>query len=101
MGARGYISKSADEEELIRAITIILDGKLYIDNRFELTVQRNQDVYAEFTQREREVLAMIKDHQDNEFIANTLNISLRTVENHLSHIYYKTGIKNREKLLTL
>jgi NarL family two-component system response regulator LiaR len=101
MGARGYISKSADEGELIRAISVILAGQLYIDKRFELTVRRNQDVYAGFTHREREVLALVKDHHDNVSIAAALKISLRTVENHVGHIYFKTGIKNREKLLTL
>jgi NarL family two-component system response regulator LiaR len=101
LGARGYISKSADEAELIRAIDLILGGSLYIDTRFELSIRRNQNMYAEFTQREREILTMIKDHCDNNAIAKTLKISLRTVENHLSHIYLKTGIKSREKLITL
>jgi NarL family two-component system response regulator LiaR len=101
LGARGYISKSAGEAELIRAIDMIIGGGRYIDRRFEPAMQKNGDLYAQFTRREREILTLIKQRYGNKEIAGICRISLRTVENHLSHIYLKTGIKSREGLISL
>jgi NarL family two-component system response regulator LiaR len=101
MGARGYVSKSAGEAELLRAIDRVLAGELYIDEKFELTVQKNEGFYDLFTRREREILMLVKQNYDNRRIAALCRITPRTVENHLSHIYYKTGLKSREQLLSL
>jgi NarL family two-component system response regulator LiaR len=101
MGALGYVSKSAGEPELLRAIDRALTGERYIDGKFEVTAQQNEGLYDLFTRREREILMLVKQHCDNRRIAALCGITARTVENHLSHIYYKTGLKNREQLLSL
>jgi NarL family two-component system response regulator LiaR len=44
---------------------------------------------------------LVKQNYDTRRIAALCGISPRTVENHLSHIYYKTGLKNREQLFNL
>jgi NarL family two-component system response regulator LiaR len=101
LGARGYVSKSAGERELLRAIDRALAGEPYIDEKFEVTAQKNEGLYDLFTRREREILMLVKQHYDNRRIAALCGITPRTVENHLSHIYYKTGLKNREQLRSL
>jgi NarL family two-component system response regulator LiaR len=101
LGARGYVSKSAGEAELLRAIGRVLAGERYIDEKFDVTVQKNEGLYDLFTRREREILMLVKQNYDNPRIAALCGIAPRTVENHLSHIYYKTGLKNREQLLSL
>jgi NarL family two-component system response regulator LiaR len=100
LGARGYVSKSAGEPELLQAIGRVLAGERYINEKFEVTVQKNEGLYDLFTRREREILMLVKQNYDNRRIAALCGITPRTVENHLSRIYYKTGIKNREQLFT-
>jgi len=53
------------------------------------------------TRRENEIVACVKQNMNNKQIAKRLNIAIRTVENHISHIYYKTGVASREELLEL
>jgi NarL family two-component system response regulator LiaR len=99
LGATGYVSKSANEEELLRAIDTVLSGEEYIDPGLKLKIDRAPDVYGRFTRREREILIMIKQNYTNQRIAKELAISLRTVENHISHIYLKTGLFTRQELI--
>jgi NarL family two-component system response regulator LiaR len=47
------------------------------------------------------VVALIKQSLSNKGIAKRLGISVRTVENHLSHIYVKTNTFSREELAEL
>jgi NarL family two-component system response regulator LiaR len=102
LGARGYVSKSAGEPELLRAIDRALAGeRCIIDEKFEVPLQKTGGLYDLFTGREREILMLVKQDYDNRRIAALCRITPRTVENHLSHIYYKTGLKSREQLLSL
>ena len=100
MGIRGYVSKSAGEAELIRAIDRVLSGERFLEGKFE-TIPQGEGGCGLFTRREREILMMVKQQYSNKQIAAACGITLRTVENHLSHIYYKTGIKSRDQLLNL
>jgi NarL family two-component system response regulator LiaR len=101
MGARGYIAKSAGEEELLGAIETVLTGGEYINPRLKLKIDQASDVYAKFTRREREVLIRVKQNHSNQRIARELDISQRTVENHLSHIYLKAGCFTRQELMDI
>jgi NarL family two-component system response regulator LiaR len=101
LGARGYVSKSAGEPELLRAIDRALAGEWHLDEKLAVTVQKNEGLYDLFTRREREILMLVKQDYDTRLIAALCGITPRTVENHLSHIYYKTGLKNREQLRSL
>jgi NarL family two-component system response regulator LiaR len=99
MGAAGYIPKSAGEEELLRAIDTILSGGKYIDPRLKLKIDRAPGIYGKFTRREGEILTRIKQNHSNQRIAKELDISLRNVENHISHIYLKAGCFTRQELI--
>jgi NarL family two-component system response regulator LiaR len=99
MGAAGYIPKSASEEELLRAIDTVLPGGQFIDPRLKLKIGQAPGAYGKFTRREREILTMIKQNRTNQRIAGEFAISLRTVENHISHIYLKTGCSTRQELI--
>jgi DNA-binding CsgD family transcriptional regulator len=54
---------------------------------------------APLTLREMEVSALVAEGLTNMEIAVRLNLSRRTVENHLQSAYYKTGVNNRVRLL--
>lgn len=53
------------------------------------------------TDREKEITEFLLIGKSNKEIAKKLFISAKTVENHLSHIYLKTGVKNRTQLVNL
>ncbi|MFP3043750.1 response regulator transcription factor [Treponema primitia] len=101
IGAMGYVPKSAGEKELLRAIDTVMRGELFIDPRLEIKIKTQPDVYAKFTKREREVLTLVKQNYDNQRIAASLSLGLHTVENHISHIYFKTGLTKRTELRNL
>jgi NarL family two-component system response regulator LiaR len=101
MGASGYVSKSAPEEELLRAIDTVLAGDIFIDEKLRLKIDEAPDTYGKFTRREKEVLGLVKQNNTNQQIAKALSLSLRTIENHISHIYLKTGCATRRELLEL
>jgi NarL family two-component system response regulator LiaR len=101
LGAMGYIPKSAGENELLAAIDTVLSGRRYVYRSLELKIHEKPNYYNLLTSREREVLVLVKQHYDNRRIARTLSMSPRTVENHLSHIYLKTGFSSRESLFKL
>ena len=101
MGASGFISKAGSKKELLHAIDIILSGGRYISGEHSIKVKNSYDLYSRFTKREVEIFNMIKNYKSNKQIAQTLGLSIRTVENHISNIYYKAGVKDRQGLIEL
>jgi len=97
MGAKAFISKSAKSSEIIAAIDALLEGGTYINPRYKLD-DLNQE-WSLLSRRENEIVALVKRNLNNRQIAKRLCLSLRTVENHISRIYFKTGTKSREELI--
>jgi NarL family two-component system response regulator LiaR len=100
-GAAGYISKVGSKTELLEAIDTVLRGETYISGEHSAKVAKSYSLYSKFTKRETEILNLIKNNKTNKQIAEELCLNIRTIENHVSNIYYKAGIKNRRDLLTL
>ncbi|WP_461247612.1 response regulator [Treponema sp. R6D11] len=98
-GAEAYVSKSSESGELITAIDVLLKGGSYINPRYR--IKKSKQSSSLLSPRENEVVACIKQNMNNKQIAKRLNITVRTVENHVSHIYFKTGATSREELLEL
>ena len=101
LGASGYVPKTGDKAELLAAIDTVLGGKTYITGKHTVKLNESSVTFAELTKREREILSLIKLNKSNQHIAETLDINIRTVENHISRIYFKTGTASRNELLTL
>src|SRR5437868_13495840 len=92
-GARGYLLKDADQEELARAIRAVNRGEAIFS---PMIAQRMIHYFAalpraasamafpELTDRERDVLHLMARGQNNLAIANTLSLSLKTVQNRVS-----------------
>lgn len=107
-GASGYIFKSSNKEELIEAITTILDGKHYFSEEATRRVmmdlvkkgEPNSHDPTDLTDREREVLELIVKEHTNQEIADKLHISIRTVDAHRRNLLQKTGAKNTAGLVT-
>ena len=101
MGANGYLSKSGGETELLQAIDTVLRGEVYISGANSEKFVQSYGLYSRFTKRETQILILIKENKSNVQIAKELGSSLRTIENHISNIYYKTGTNTREELKRL
>jgi len=107
-GARGYILKGADQEELLRAIRAVNSGEAIFGpaiatrmmNYFAGLKPGSQlEAYPELTEREREVLELIARGENNASIAGQLSISQKTVRNHVSNIFNKLQVADRAQAI--
>jgi NarL family two-component system response regulator LiaR len=98
-GAGAFVSKSADISEIITAIDTVLAGETYLNDKYKVLMQ--QWAASGLTPREREIAALIKQSLSNDQIAQKMAISVRTVQNHLAHIYVKTNTHSRAELAQL
>jgi DNA-binding NarL/FixJ family response regulator len=103
-GARGYIIKNADADELVRAVRTVASGAGHFSpSVVERITQhvasggRSSDVttFPELTRREREILALMADGHGNTYIADYFVLSLKTVRNHVSNVMAKIGAASR------
>jgi len=101
LGAAGFLSKTGGKAELLKAIDTILKGKVYISDELNIKLNENSSLFAKFSKREIEVINLIKINKTNKQIADILFLNIRTVENYISRIYFKTGFSNREEILKI
>ena len=101
LGAAGYVSKTSAKTVLLTAIDTVLRGEIYISSEHRDILNGSSGLYSQFTKRELEVLNLIKQDKNNQQIAKTLGLSIRTIENHISNIYFKTGCEIRQELMKL
>ncbi|MFF4575302.1 response regulator [Streptomyces sp. NPDC001410] len=104
-GARGYLTKDAGGDEIVRAVESVLSG----DAGLSPSVQRRllerlsepepKQAEAEMpdglTARETEVLVLIGEGLSNQEIARKLHVSTATVKTHINNLFAKTGLKDR------
>lgn len=98
-GARGYVLKHADPEQIIQAIRAVHIGGAPIDPqvaRVLLDVRRSPSASkAALTEREEEVLRLVQAGMANKQIARQLGISERTVKAHLTKTFQSLGVSDR------
>jgi DNA-binding NarL/FixJ family response regulator len=103
-GARGYVLKDADEEDLIQAIRAVAGGAAIfsqsIANHVLTTFSTGKRpdagvVFPELTQRERDILELIAQGYPNPRIAQILGLSPKTVGNYVSTIFAKLQVVDR------
>jgi DNA-binding NarL/FixJ family response regulator len=106
IGARGYVTKNSSKEEMMKAILEVHQGNKYIceeikNNISELVLEENKDVpnVNALTEREIQIINLIKDGQSSKEIAGHLNISLKTVEVHRHNVLKKLKLKNSASLV--
>ncbi len=102
LGVDGYIVKDSGSAELKKAIKCIMNGEKYIQpnlipglNKRLVARDTDKDKIALLTRREMEVLIQVANGMFNKEIANLLNISERTVKNHISNIFKKIDVNDR------
>ncbi|WP_234285202.1 response regulator [Streptomyces venezuelae] len=112
-GARGYLTKDAGGEEIVRALRDVTDGRAglspavqrrLLDQLGEGAGRQESPVAAEgaaassgdgLTERETEVLVLVADGLSNQEIAGRLRISTATVKTHINNLFAKTGVRDR------
>lgn len=106
IGAKGYVTKNSSKEEMMKAILEVFNGNKYIcdeikNNISELVLEENKDVpnVNALTEREIQIINLIKDGQSSKEIASHLNISLKTVEVHRHNVLKKLKLKNSASLV--
>ena len=100
VGVQGYQLKQADCNDIINAIHVVHRGGTSLAPCVTTTLleqmQKNQQqMQAELSKREQEVLDLIAKGKTNSDIARALFISVRTVKFHVSSILSKLNVRNR------
>ena len=102
IGVDGYILKDSGSAELKKAINCIMDGESYIQpslipalNSRLISRDTDKEKIDSLTKRELEVLIQVANGMFNKEIAMALDISERTVKNHISNIFKKIEVSDR------
>ena len=107
-GARGYLLKGALKTEILRAIRAVTSGEAIfgpaiarrlMQHFADLSATLPQQAFPELTNREREVLALMAQHQTNPEIAARLSLSPKTVRNIASSIFTKLQVIDRAQAI--
>jgi len=109
-GAQGYILKNTGKKELISAIEAVNDGQSYFSEEVTETImkslvhqksgsKKSNILSPKISRREKEVLELIVKEHTTQEIADTLFISLKTVESHRRSLLTKLGVRNTAGLV--
>ncbi len=105
-GARGYLLKDADANDLIDAIRRVGEGETLLNaelavsildefRKVEMLPEHPEHTLSELTEREADILRLVARGTSNQEIAEALAVSEKTVRNRLSEIFSKLRLNNR------
>ncbi|MFF4396128.1 response regulator [Streptomyces sp. NPDC001480] len=104
-GARGYLTKDAGGEEIVRAVQSVLSGHAGLSPSVQRRLLERlsqpepppapEEAPDGLTARETEVLVLIAEGFTNQEIARKLCVSTATVKTHINNLFAKTGLKDR------
>ncbi len=110
-GARGYLLKGADKEEMLLAIRAVARGEAvfgpgiarrliqYFSPPTPAPARTPRTIFPELTDREREILDLLAAGRNNAEIAGELFLSLKTVRNYVSNIFTKLQVADRAQAI--
>jgi DNA-binding NarL/FixJ family response regulator len=97
-GAEGYLLKHSEPDEIAAAVRAIHEGGSPLDPKAARVLLESRRTAAEsdnLTDREREVLLLVRAGLANKQIARKLEISERTVKAHLTNVFQRLGVSDR------
>lgn len=112
-GASGYVAKSVADTELLTAIRAVAQGRTFVDLAFDAQAVRSE-VMEEYRQesesrpadpirrlsgREREVLSRVAQGFTNSQIAESLGVSVKSIETYRARVLEKLGLRTRAELV--
>jgi DNA-binding NarL/FixJ family response regulator len=106
-GARGYLVKGAEQDEIVRAITAVAAGGVVfgaslarrVAEFFAAGPPAPTDAFPQLTGREREILDLVAAGRSNAQIAATLYLSPKTVRNNVSNVFTKLQVADRAEAI--
>lgn len=91
---QGFVSKSAAIAELVSAIQTVRDGGRYLSpGLIDRAADGQATAAASLTSRERQILQLLTEGLRPGEIADKLFVSIKTVKNHLTSVYFKLGVE--------
>jgi DNA-binding NarL/FixJ family response regulator len=108
LGANGYITKQASSEEVLASLRRVLDGHIYVSDTIRshmihtlagLPSRTLADPVDRLSSRELQVLSLLGDGRSTRETANSLHLSIKTVESHRQRIKRKLNLKTSVQLL--
>jgi len=106
VGAKGYVLKNINRDELIKIARHVMEGKAFLDPGITTTIfnhlkqgEKNleKEKKAQLTQRELEILKGIVAGQTDHTIGESLYISKHTVRSHIKSLYRKLGVSSKSQ----
>jgi DNA-binding NarL/FixJ family response regulator len=107
-GARGYVLKGADVEEVLKVLGAVAEGEAHFGPEIARRLMgffsapepaAPSEVFPELTAREAEVLDLIAQGRNNAEIARRLYLSQKTVRNHVSNVFLKLQVADRAQAI--
>lgn len=111
-GARGYLLKDADKDEVVRAIVAVERGEAIFSPAIAQRMiqyfsaapsahsgKKQPAEFSELTERELDILNLIARGDNNQTIANKLSLSIKTVQNYVSSILTKLQVADRAQAI--
>jgi len=105
-GARGYLLKGADREDILRAVHAVGRGDAIFGPAlarrligYFTSSRAGAAPFADLTDREREVLELVARGRSNAEIGRQLMISAKTVRNHVSNVFAKLQVTDRAQAI--
>ncbi|MEU0880291.1 response regulator transcription factor [Lentzea sp. NPDC005914] len=106
-GARGYLVKTTDDDEIVRAVRAIRAGEAIFSatiaqrmtGYFAAISSSRTTLFPQLTDRERNVLELMASGLDNTSIAHRLSLSQKTVRNRVSAIFTKLQVAGRAEAI--
>ncbi|WP_127133101.1 response regulator [Pseudoflavitalea rhizosphaerae] len=106
LGARGYVTKNSPRQEMLNAITEVYNGQIFICQEVKnilsdqvLNEEETNTGLNQLSEREIEVINLIRDGLSSKEIADKLKLSIKTVEVHRHNILKKLRVKNTAALI--
>lgn len=94
-GARGYLLKEVPTDEIKQAIDTVMTGERYLCTGAQGSLAPKEgDLREQLTEREQTILLQLAQGRSNKDVAQSLDISVRTVETHRKNIRRKLGISS-------
>jgi two-component system nitrate/nitrite response regulator NarL len=100
-GARAYLSKEADGDEIVAAIAAAARGETILAPEVQtglaeqIRIREESEARPRLSEREREVLRLIAQGLSAPEIGERIHLSTATVKTHLQHLYEKLGVSER------
>jgi DNA-binding NarL/FixJ family response regulator len=107
IGVHGYLLKNASGPELTAAVHAVCRGETVLSNEVSAQIAANQTrrsgiaANETLSERERQVLALVRQGISNKEIATQLGLGVRTIETHVSNAMAKLGARSRLEAINL